>query len=188
MKKVIRERRRNFYIKKEFQRNFILKFCALVAAGAVMSGAIIYAMTTSTVTTTFENLRLTIRNTADYILPTVIFSSAIVFVLMGMVTIIITLLMSHRIGGALYAIEKQIERVASGDLQTKFHLRTDDEIKLLTVGLNVMVHNLREDVENVKDAVSELESAISAAPTVSSPSAVNDKLAKVKESVNKFIT
>ncbi|MDO8525289.1 MAG: hypothetical protein Q7S07_02235, partial [Candidatus Omnitrophota bacterium] len=75
-----RNRRRQYYIKKEFQRNFILKFCLLVLTGSVISGVIVYLMSRATVTTSFEGLRLVIKSTADYILPAVLLSGMIVVV------------------------------------------------------------------------------------------------------------
>ena len=153
-------RRKNFYIKKDFQRNFILKFCALVAVGAVISGAIIYAISSATVTTTFENSRLTIKGTADYILPTVFFSSIIVVLLVGIATIIMTLFTSHKIAGPLYAIEKRVDEVAALNLRTEFRLRPGDQIKPLAVGLGVMVCNLRKSVKDIEKALSDLEIAM----------------------------
>lgn len=182
------KRRRNFYIKKEFQRNFILKFCALLVAGSVISGAIIYAMSAATVTTVFENSRLTIKGTADYILPTVIISSIVVVMLIGIATIIMTLLTSHKIAGPLYAIESRVDQVAALNLKTEFRLRAGDQIKPMAVGLDVMAHNLRKGVNEIKDALSELESSVNAAESGKLSPDIKTKLANVKESVNKFTT
>ncbi len=188
MKNDFRNRRRNYYIKKEFQRNFILKFCALVIAGAILSGAIIYAMSTATVTTTFENLRLTIKSTADYILPTLFFASVVVVVSIGIATIFITLFTSHKIGGALYAIEKHVDEVAAGNLKTEFRLRAGDEIKPLAVGLGLMVRNLRDRIKDVKDAASELEAVIEARGGGDALPDIRSKLDKLKSTLRIFNT
>ncbi len=182
------EKRRNFYIKKDFQRKFILKFCSLVVLGAVISGVIIYMMSMATVTTTFENSRLAIKNTADYILPSVLFSGTVVIILVSMATIFITLLTSHKIGGALYAIERHVEEVASRNLQTKFRLRTDDEIKALAVGLDVMVHNLREGIVDVKEAVSKLEASADSPSGTALSQDFRNRLQELRGAVDKFKT
>lgn len=153
-------RRRNFYIKKEFQRNFILKFCGLVILGAAISGAVMYYLSSSTVTTAFENSRLEIKSTADYILPALLLSSAIVIAVIGAATIIITLFTSHKIAGPLYRMEKDINEVASGNLGMNFRLRTNDELKALAVGLDVMVHELKFKVEALKKGISQLDALI----------------------------
>lgn len=183
-----RNRRRNFYIKKEFQRNFILKFCALVVLGALVSGAIVYLMSKSTLTTTFENSRLTMKSTADFILPALIASSVVVVILVGVATILITLLTSHKIAGALYAIEKRVDEVAAGNLKTEFHLRERDQVKPLAVGLNVMVFNLRNSVKDLKKSVAELEKAVSDGASGVSSGDITRKLEEVKSKLGKLTT
>lgn len=179
-------RRRNFYIKKEFQRNFILKFCALVVGGAVISGAIIYAMSMATVTTTFENSRLTMKSTADYILPAVLFSSIIVVVLVGIATVFITLFTSHKIGGALYAIEKRVDEVAALNLKTEFRLRTGDQVRPMAVGLNVMVSNLRNGLKDIKESLSKLEDAVEKSGHTNVPTEIMERLKELKSRIGMF--
>lgn len=175
------ERRKNYYIKKEFQRNFILKFCSLVVIGALISGAIIYIKSVSTVTTTFENSRLAIKSTADFILPAILMSSFIVIILTGLATIAITLFTSHKIAGPLYRIEKDAEEIASGNLNTRFHLRGGDEIKALAAKLDDMAQSLRLKVAAIKDALASLEaSAKDASPET------KKSIQDLKETVSKF--
>ena len=183
-----RGRRRNFYIKKDFQRNFILKFCAVAAAGALVFGVMIYVLSSSTVTTTFENSRLTIKSTADYILPAVLFSGAVMLIIVGMAAIAVTLFTSHKIAGALYAIEKRVDEVAALNLKAEFHLRSDDQVKPLAVGLNVMTCNLRKGVKDIKDAVSELEKAVDAAGSANVSADIKTKLDQIKAKVGTFNT
>ena len=143
MEREFKNRRKNYFIKKKFQRNFIIKFCALVIIEAIIFGAIVYMMSKATVTTTFEDSRLVIKSTADFILPTILLGSAAVIVFTGLITVIITLFTSHRIAGPLYSMEKDIEEVASGNLKKKFDLRQEDEIKELAASLDKMTQTLR---------------------------------------------
>ena len=131
-------RRRNYYIDREFQTIFILKFCGLIAIGSIISGLIIYAMSRATVTTTFENSRLTIKSTADFILPAVLLSGAVVIILIGLATIIMTLFISHKIAGPLYRLDKDVQEVTSGNLRMVFHLRAGDEIRPLAASLKAV--------------------------------------------------
>lgn len=160
MKNRVPNRRKNYYIKKGFQMKFIIKFCLLVMLGALISGAIVYMMAASTVTTTFENSRLTIKNTSEYILPSLLISSAIMVVLIGMATIVVTLFTSHRIAGPLYSIEKDIEELSSGNLNVKFSLRGGDEIKALAARLDNLSDSLRLKVAAIKDSFASLEKSI----------------------------
>lgn len=150
-----KNRRRNYFIKKKFQSMFIVKFCALVIAGAVLSGVIVYMMSNSTVTTTFENSRLKIKSTAEFILPAVVLSSAIVIVVIGLAAIVMTLFMSHRIAGPLYRLEKDVEQVTAGNLTVRFRVRQTDEMKALAASLDVMIQSIRADLGTLKSGIDE---------------------------------
>ncbi len=151
-------RRKNYYIKKDFQRNFILKFCALVLIGSAVSGAIIYVMSLSTVTTAFENSKLVIRSTADFILPAVLLSSLVFIILVGIASIAITLFTSHKIAGPLYRMEKDICEVAAGNLRQEFNLRVGDELRPMAEALNGMSVFLKDRVSIMKVLIADLES------------------------------
>lgn len=176
-----KNRRKNYFINKKFQRKFIIKFCTIVIIGAVISGSIIYAMSRSTVTTSFVNSRLTIKSTAGYILPALLLGSAVVIVLASLATVAVTLFTSHSIAGPLYRIERDIEEVVSGNLKKKFSLRQNDEIKPLAASLDNMTKVLRSEIDQVKRGVYELEGA-------SSPEEAKNKANKLKETLNKFTT
>lgn len=177
-----RNRRKNYYIKKEFQRNFIIRFCLLVLAGSAISAFIIYMMSRATVTTTFENSRLIIKSTADFILPTVLISTGAVIVLVGIATIFITMRTSHKIAGPLYRMEKDVEEVAAGNLKKRFNLRVDDELKPLAAGLDGMVRELNNRVAEIKKAVADLEGS------AGDNGAVREKIGKIKDETEKLKT
>ena len=174
-------RRKNYFIDKKFQSLFIIKFCALIVLGAILSGVIVYLMSRSTVTTSFDNLRLVIKSTADFILPAVLLSSIVVIVVIGIATIAVTLFTSHRIAGPLYRMEKDIEEVASGNLTKQFSLRKADEIKALAEGLNDLTETLKDDVGKIKRGVNELESTLP-------PGEAKEKINKIKSVLNKYTT
>lgn len=187
METKFRNRRRNYYIKKEFQRNFILKFCTLVLIGSFISGIIIYAMSTSTVTTTFINSRLTIKSTADFILPSVLLSSIIVIVVIGLASIWVTLFTSHRIAGPLYRMEKDVQEVAAGNLKMRFSLRQGDEIKPLAASLDTMTETLRSRIADAKTAEEELESYLNKTKGAL-PEDVKNAAGRIRTALSKFNT
>ncbi len=149
-------KRRNYFIKKQFQTRFILKFCALVVLGAVISGVILYLLSRGTVTTAFVNSRLSIVNTADYILPALIGSGLVSIALISIATVIVVMYLSHRIAGPLFRIEKSAEEIGSGNLAFKIWLRSTDEITRMADGLNEMTENLRKSLLEIKSQSGDL--------------------------------
>lgn len=180
MKDNFKNRRKQYFINKEFQSKFIIKFCMLVIIGSFISGLIIYLMSKSTVTTAFDNSRLTIKSTADFILPAVLLGSSVVIVVIGLATVGVTLFTSHRIAGPLYRLEKDIEEVAGGNLKMRFSLRYTDELKLLAASFDKMTENLRSNMASIKAALIELDKK--------APQELRQELENLKQAVNKFTT
>jgi len=160
MRNNLPNRRKTYFIKKSFQRNFIIKFCILVIIGAVLSGSLIYVFSSATVTTTFENCRLQIKSTADFILPAVLLSGAVVVTLIGLASVAVTLFTSHRIAGPLYRIKEDLKQLAGGNLKIKFNLRQTDEIQVLAEGLDKMTQSLRCDVGEIKRLAEQLRAEL----------------------------
>ncbi len=179
MEQKFQNRRRNYFIKKKFQRDFILKFCGLVVGGSIVSGVIIFMMSKSTLTTAFENSRLLIKSTADFILPAVLLGSAAVVILVGLATIMITLFTSHKIAGPLYRMEQDVKEVAKGNLRIKFNLRGGDELKGMAESLEAMVREIQSKLTVIKNALLELESA-------DNMPAAKEILRKIKQELDKL--
>lgn len=177
-------RRRNYFINKKFQASFIIKFCSLVIIGTAISGGVVYWMSRSTVTSAFENSRLVIRSTADYILPSVLLSSAIVVIFIGLAAIAITLFTSHRIAGPLFRIQRELEELSKGNLNVNFILRKNDEVRVLADTLNDMTELFRRNILGSAKVISELEAALDANNTDSA----KDKLKELKAIIGRFRT
>lgn len=153
-------RRKNYFIKKEFQVKFILKFCILVVIAALISAFVIYYFSSQSVSTVFENSRLTIKPGTEFILPGLILSSLISIAIVGVATVFIVLFVSHRIAGPLYKLENSLERMASGDLSFDIHFRNKDEIARLARNFNAASHNLNRLMGEIKTEATQIDSAI----------------------------
>lgn len=143
-------RRKNYFIKKEFQAKFILKFCALVALTALISASAIYLFLNRSVTTVFENSRIMIKPSTEFIIPGLILSSLVSIALAGAAAMIAVLFISHRIAGPLYKLESSLERIAEGDLSFDIYLRKGDEAGILSGVFNKSRRGLKALIENIK--------------------------------------
>lgn len=173
------ERRKKYFINRQFQAKFILKFCGLVIAGAFLFGAIVLLMSRKTVTTAFENAHLTIKSTADFIFPALLVGSAVVIVAVGLATIVITLFTSHKIVGPLYRMEKDIQEVTGGNLNKQFKLRYSDELKALAQSLDAMVQSMKEKMTAINTATAGVEEVLK-------KYASKEQFEKLKEALEKF--
>ena len=179
MENNMRKRRRIRIVRMGFQRNFILKFCAIIILSTLIVSVIVYMLSMPSTTTVFENSRLVIKSTADFILPLLIWSSLMAIIIAGSVTIIITLFISHRIAGPLYRLETDITEVNSGNLKVEIRVRKKDELQNLAKLLNQMITITRYTIGEVKRELAD----ISAAALVEKD---QEKLNKAKNLLSRF--
>ncbi|MBU4312567.1 MAG: methyl-accepting chemotaxis protein [Candidatus Omnitrophica bacterium] len=135
-------RRRNYFINRGFQTEFILKFCGLVALSCVIFGVILYTLSSRTLTTTFENSRLVVKSTADYILPAILFGGTIVALVTALAASIVVILMTHRVAGPIYRFEKYAQKVGNGELLPDLKIRKKDQFQNLVNAFNNMTQGL----------------------------------------------
>jgi len=150
-------KRKNYFIDKEFQTRFVLKFCLLVVLAAIITTAILYFVSKQSTTVSILDSRVMVRSTADFLLPILIQTVLAVMVILGLATIIVTLLFSHKIAGPLYRFKKAIEEIKLGNLSANFHLRNYDQLQDLSDEVNAMIDTTREKINLIKADVANLK-------------------------------
>lgn len=178
----MKPKRRNYFINKAFQTEFILKFCTVVALGCIVFGLMLYMFSSSTLTTSFENSRLVVKSTADYLLPGLLFGGVTVGLLTAIVTSIVVLLMTHRVAGPMYRFEKCAQKVGSGDLSPDLSIRKKDQFQSLVGAFNKMTNDLNAGLLEVIGVSEKLDSLIEEL----SDSSDNEIL--LKEDIKKILT
>lgn len=156
----MKPRRRNYFINRGFQTEFILKFCGLVALGAVVFGIILYVFSSRTLTTSFENSRLVVKSTASYLLPGLLFGGIIIALLTAIVATIIVLLMTHRVVGPMYRFEKHAQKIGSGDISPDLKIRKKDQFQNLVGVFNKMTEDLGAGLLKVMGVSEKLDNLI----------------------------
>ena len=150
-------KRHIYFIEKEFQANFILKFCGLVAAGALLTIGILYFLASKSTTVTIVDSRVMVRSTSDFLLPILIQTVVIVMFLVGLATVAITLFVSHKISGPLYHFKKTMEELERGDFSSDFRIRCLDQLQSLAETFNAMIGKTRNQMNLIKTNFSVLK-------------------------------
>lgn len=179
-KTLVRNRRRILLVDKNFQHRFVFQFWAFVVSGSVLFGVLVWALCERSVTTIFRDSRLAIMSTADFILPTLLFTSLVVILVVGTATAFIALFISHRIAGPVYRLNQDLAKLKDGDLAQSFHLRREDELQSLAASLNGAVQKIRGDVTILKENASCLRQAGAV------PSQVEGAVQKILEVLDRY--
>lgn len=151
-------KRKHYFIKKGYQFRFILRFCIIILLGAIISTGLLLLFSRGSLTSTFNQSRLVIENTAQAIFPSLLLTNLITLGLISLATIIVLLFLSHKLAGPLFRFEKEIREIASGDLSKQVRLRKDDQIKEMAESLNFMTTNLRRKLLIIQKEIAELSS------------------------------
>ena len=149
-------KRRLFFVKREFQFNFIWRFCLLILVGGTLSTGLILYFSRGTLTSMFQQSRLVITDTAFTVLPVAIYTNLITIVLISLATICVTLFVSHKIAGPLFRFEKDIKAIANGDLTLMIHLRDDDQLRELAEDINAMTVSLNKKIRDFQKGLEKI--------------------------------
>jgi len=146
-------KRRNYFIKQEFQFKFIMKFLAVLLAGGVLSTILVFVFSRGTLTSSFDHSRLMIRNTAEAIMPTLVVTNLVTLCIITLAAIGVTLFVSHRIAGPMFRFEQDLKKIAQGDLAVRIHLRQKDQFSEMAKAFNEMAVSVHGKVTDIDLAV-----------------------------------
>lgn len=155
-------KRKNYFVKKDFQVRFILKFCILLLIGVALSTGLLFLFSQDSLTSSYQQQSgLEIKNTGIAILPSVMVTNLITLGLITLGTIIVTLFVSHKIAGPLFRFEKELDAVSKGDLTKRVVLREKDQGKDMADSLNVMIASFHDKVSDIRKELDTIqESAV----------------------------
>ncbi|MGA1824599.1 MAG: hypothetical protein ACMUIP_08020 [bacterium] len=145
----MKNKRRNYLIKKIFQTKFIVLFLCLILAGSVISGTIFYLKTNVELGEEYGKAHSKLKATGEIIQPNLYVSFGIGILLMAVAAILLTLLFSHRVAGPLYRFEESAMEISRGNLFVNTKIRGSDQTQELSEAFTVMTEQLREKLGDI---------------------------------------
>jgi hypothetical protein len=130
------------YIDSSFKRKFILRFCLGLIVVSLTSSILFFFLMPGGVAGVYSSFISDFRQ-ARKMLGIVLFLIGVFEILMAcLFTLIIVLFVSHKIGGPLFKLEQNIEKLKNRDLVTPpISFRSNDQGKILAVKFNEMLRN-----------------------------------------------
>lgn len=143
-------KRKQYFIQKTFQTKIIIRFVLILVLGSIITGMGLYFLAANELETRLYTAHMTITNTREILLPTIILTTVIVFILLALITIYTVLYLSHRIAGPLYKFEKITEEIGKGNLTVDVTLRKKDELTHLQNAFERMLESLQSKIGVLK--------------------------------------
>ncbi len=160
MKPYTKNRRKNYFIDKSFQFKFIIKFCIIIILTSLIIGGLIYYLNQNTTTVAFENLKVVVKTTADFLLPITLQILLIVTILASLVAIGLTLFTSHKIAGPLFRLTQELNKMKNGDFSSKINIRAKDQLQKVIGEFNELRVSVNKSVEKIKTNWDEIKSPL----------------------------
>lgn len=128
-------RRRNYFIKKEFQAGFAAKFLILIAVESAFAIGFFIYLTSGSVIMQYSGSDIIMASARGFLLPPVILANLAIIAATAIAGFAVLIRASHKIAGPLYRFEKSLEAISEGDLTHRFKLRGGDELRVIEKGL-----------------------------------------------------
>ena len=143
-------RRRNYFIRKDFQGKFVLRFFLAILIGAIVFTIILSIFSGHTMTVTYEDSSLRLDRTPKALFLHMVRAYGVYILVLGVVVSVFSLFLSHRIAGPLFRFERSVEEVTRGNLAFRITLRKNDEGKELAGLMNTMVTSLSGQIRDMR--------------------------------------
>jgi methyl-accepting chemotaxis protein len=177
--------RRNYFIDKNFQTKFILKFCFITILAAALIGILLFFLSSQSTTVAIENTKINVKTTADFLLPIIIQTLLLVTLFSAILVAMLTLFVSHKIAGPLYRLKHEIDKLGQGDLSVNFHIRSGDQLRQLSDSLTAMASSLKDKIASLKRESAQLKLTLQNS-NFEGKKQLEEKINSIEETLNNF--
>ncbi len=142
-------KRRNYFIKKDFQGKLILGYFLFVIGGCLLFVILLGIISADSLTISYTDHDLQLGQTPMMLLKDVIAANWILIVIGGSFLVLAALLITHRIAGPLFRFEKALDYMMTGRLDDYIYLRENDSGKELAEKINTFNRKLSASIETI---------------------------------------
>jgi methyl-accepting chemotaxis protein len=144
-------KRRNYFIKKNFQGKLILGYFLFMLGGCLLFTVILAALSADTLTVVYRNNDLQLGQTPLMLLKQVLTAHWIFIVVGGGIIIVAAMLITHRMAGPIFRLERAVNNMVSGRLDDVICLRGHDEGKEIAAQLNQFNSELSKKIRQIEN-------------------------------------
>ncbi len=142
-------KRRNIFIKKNFQGKLILGYFLFVSGGCIFFIVLLSYFSADSLTISYANNNLQLGQTPIMLMKNIIAAHWIFIVVGTIFLVFVVMFITHRIAGPLFRFEKSLDNMLANNLDNKISLRQKDEGKELAVKINQFNHELSKSIRAI---------------------------------------
>lgn len=132
----------NEHIDSRFKWTFIIRFFIGMVIISILSSALFFLIITGETANFYVSLIYSFHQAELDILPVVIAVGLFEITMASLFTILFVLFLSHKVGGPIFKLERNIEKLRKGDLNLReISFRAADQGQILAAKFNEMLRN-----------------------------------------------
>jgi len=130
-----RYKRRNYFIKKNFQGKLILGYFLFMVVGCLVFAVILAILSADSMTVVYQDNELQIGQTPFMLIKQLITAHWIAIVVGSAFVVVGAMFITHRLAGPMFRLERAADNMVAGQLNDVIYLREKDEGKELAAKL-----------------------------------------------------
>lgn len=153
-------KRRRYLIDWKTQGPFLVKIGAVWTGGLLILCLLLYYLADEELGRSFYSVHLRLRNTWRILLPAVVLSGGIAFLVTIGLTILVAVRESHRLGGPVFKFSALFRQLESGSFETDFRFRKGDLLLNLGESYRAALEANRKRIRKIQSLGVEAETGM----------------------------
>ncbi len=150
-------RKRNYLINKDLQGKLGFGYLLITLVGSLLLAAVFAVSSADYLTISYDNNAIEVGSTPLILLGELARSGGFFLLIGGILIIIITIVLTHKIAGPLYRFEQTLKAMHERRLDQRISLRKGDEGQELGTLINDFNQRLSDDIRRIKDVADKLD-------------------------------
>lgn len=131
-------------IRSDFTAGFQIKFILAISAGALLTTFAIYFYLDQGLGSNYFDALVTLSTVESALTSSLIITFCLQLFLILLLTICLTLFVSHKIAGPVFRYEDSLSKILDGDLLINVRTRDGDQLKSMIDSMNLWQNSLRD--------------------------------------------
>lgn len=176
-----RYKRRNYFIKKNFQGKRILGYFLFMVGGCLLFTVVLAALSADTMTVVYRNNELKLGQTPLILLRQILAAYWVFIVVGGAFIVVAGIFITHRMAGPLFRLERALDNMVSGRLDDVICLRKKDEDagKELAAKLNQFNQDISEKIRQIESCSRSIDTLLLQIPALDPSNAARDDIQSI---------
>jgi nitrogen fixation/metabolism regulation signal transduction histidine kinase len=139
------------YFDNRYKKRFIVRFIVGMVIISLASCLLFLSIIPSETASRYVSLIYHLHNTHQNLFTILLIVGLFEVILALLFTLLLVLLISHKVGGPMYKLGQNIERMTKGDLNlSEISFRDRDQGQVLATRFNEMLRSLRQNIKEAK--------------------------------------